>query len=245
MSQLSKLRKCTYNILLLGAPGVGKGTYGKLLSAEMNANIMESGALCRAAAASDIQIRNIINSGNLLDANLIFKMVENYLHSNNNNSDDKMSILFDGYPRNIQQAQVFHDSALGMEYPFDLAIHFKLPHHILMAKLLGRRVCANKECNANYNVCDINEGDIVMKAMKPIKNECFCDKCGSELIKREDDKQEIIENRLNVFDAVNGPLIEFYENKGILMEYDIKKGVDDFPDILDKIEQKLLLKWCN
>ena len=226
---------------MLGAPGAGKGTYGKMLSKQMNAKIMESGALCRAAAASDVHIRNIINSGGLLGADEIFKMVENYLHSNHS-SDSKQSILFDGFPRNAPQAQKFHDSDLGAQYPLDLAIYFKLPHHVLMAKLLGRRVCRNKQCNANYNLCDIDDGEIVMKALRPMNNEGLCDKCDSELTQRNDDNGEVIEKRLNVFYAMNGPLLEFYEKRRILMSYEIKKGIEDFPDILHQIEQRLIVR---
>lgn len=236
---LSKLSKSCYNVLLLGAPGVGKGTYGKLLAKQMNAKIMESGGLCRSAAKNDNNIREIILSGGLLQDEHIFKMVSDYLHGNHY-SEDKQSVLFDGFPRTANQAKKFHDSTLGKEYPLDLAIHFNLPHNILKEKALGRRICSNNKCQQNYNICDINDGDIIMPPMKP-KIDGICDKCGAKLIKREDDNEIIIEKRLNVFYSFNDPLVDYYEKQEILINYDIKKGIDDFPDILTKIEKSLLL----
>mmetsp|Transcript_15576 Transcript_15576/g.24597 ORF Transcript_15576/g.24597 Transcript_15576/m.24597 type:complete len:243 (-) Transcript_15576:594-1322(-) len=235
----SKLSQRCYNILLLGAPGVGKGTYGKLLANSINARIMESGALCRTAAQTDRHIYDLVTNGDLLGDDEIFLMVENYLHSNHF-SDDKRSVLFDGFPRTLKQTQRFHASELGKEYPLNLAIHFNLPHSVLKAKMLGRRVCGNAQCAANYNVCDIEEGDIVMPSMRPRKKQGFCDQCDSKLVQRDDDNERVIERRLNAFYALNDPMLEFYDKLGILMNYDIKKGVDDFPDILSKIEEKLI-----
>lgn len=238
---MSKLSKSCYNILLLGAPGVGKGTYGKLLAADINAKIMESGALCRSASKTDKHIANIIHQGGLLGDDEIFKMVNDYLHSNHY-SEDKQSVLFDGFPRTLIQAQKLHDTKLGKEYPLNLAIHFNLPHHVLKDKLLGRRICSNDKCGKNYNICDINDetNGIIMPSLKPLKKDGFCDKCNSKLITRDDDTEKIIENRLNVFYEMNDPLVEFYENEGILINFDIKRGIDDYPDILKQIENYLL-----
>lgn len=235
---MSKLAKDCFNVLLLGAPGVGKGTYGKMLAAAMNAKQMESGALCRAAAQSgDVQIRDLIANGSLIGDDLILDMVLRYLHQHQSGSH-RTSILFDGFPRTLHQAQRFRDR-VACDFPLDLAIQFKLPHHILKQKLLGRRVCVRDGCGSNYNVCDINEDDIRMPPMSP-KSEGLCDKCHSELTVRADDNEQTIENRLHLFYEANDPLMKFYEEEGILMSYDIKKGIDDFPDILGRIERRLL-----
>lgn len=219
----SKLAQRCYNVLLLGAPGAGKGTYGKLMASAMNAKQMESGALCRAAAQSgDAQIREIMAKGTLIGDDLIFDMVVDYLKQNQG-GPTKTSLLFDGFPRTVDQATRFHHE-IASEFPLDLAIHFKLPHHILKEKLLGRRVCTNKECGANYNVTNIDDGDIIMPPLNPQK-EGICDKCGSELTMREDDNATTIENRLNLFYETNDPLIKFYHREGILMNYSIKRGI--------------------
>mmetsp|Transcript_5112 Transcript_5112/g.8437 ORF Transcript_5112/g.8437 Transcript_5112/m.8437 type:complete len:245 (+) Transcript_5112:40-774(+) len=237
----SKLSQSCYNILLLGAPGVGKGTYGKLLSKTINAKIMESGGLCRAAMATDAHIRDIVTNGTLLEDDKIFSMVDKYLHSNHC-SEDKRSVLFDGFPRNIQQAQFFHASPLGKEYPLNLAIHFDLPRNILTRKALGRRVCSNRRCEAIYNLADINEGDMIMPSMRPTKKSGFCDECDAPLLQRGDDTEKAVQQRLDLFYALNDPLLDFYDKQNILIKYQIKKGVEDFPDILSKIESALLPK---
>merc|ERR1712154_101230 len=112
--------------------------------------------------------------------------------------------------------------------------------HILMRKLLGRRVCTHGECGASFNVCEVNEGDIVMPSMAP-KKEGVCDLCGSALAIRVDDTEEIIAERMRIFEEQNAPIVEFYRSEGLLLEYDVKKGVDDVPDVTAQMRDRLLV----
>mmetsp|Transcript_18946 Transcript_18946/g.23321 ORF Transcript_18946/g.23321 Transcript_18946/m.23321 type:complete len:163 (+) Transcript_18946:1-489(+) len=142
------------------------------------------------------------------------------------------SFILDGFPRNLNQSKLFHQY-----YGVDVVIHFKLPHDILLKKLTGRRVCIDMpKCPGNFNIADINEGDIVMPSMSP-KIDGICDLCGKELTQRPDDNEESIEERLKIYYDKTGPIEQYFKDSGLLLEYNIKKGIDDVPDIIDKMNQ--------
>merc|ERR1719189_1857277 len=126
-------------------------------------------------------IKNSMKTGKLVSDDIVIPIVIDFLRNVSN------SFIFDGFPRTLKQAE-----RLQQEYPLDLGIYFKLPHHILVDKLLGRRVCSNKECGRSFNITEINEGDIVMPSLKP-KVDGICDECGSALEVRVDDTLEVIE----------------------------------------------------
>ena len=231
--------KKRYSLLFLGAPGVGKGTFSKLIAPKFNAQVMTSSNLLRDVADDLLKngnlnakltgeyIKECMKTGKLVSDDLVIPIVIDFLRN------IQGSLIFDGFPRTLNQA-----ARLQSEYPLDLGIYFKLPHHILVNKLLGRRVCTNKECGSSYNICEVNEGDIIMPSMKP-KVSGTCDICGYELEIRVDDTLEVIEERLRIFYQQNDPIVNFYKFSGLLLEYDVKKGIDDVPDILNQIEQKL------
>lgn len=228
-----------YCLLFLGAPGVGKGTFGKKIAPKFNAQLMTSSDLLRDAADDQLKHGNIkqklngeyikqcIKTGKLVSDDIVIPIVIDFLQNICG------SFIFDGFPRTLNQAQ-----RLQKEYPLDLGIYFKLPHHILVNKMLGRRVCINKECGSSYNICEINENDIIMPSMKP-KINGKCDICGDELEIRIDDTLEIIEERLKIFYQQNNPIVEYYKSCGLLLEYHVKRGIDDVPDILNQIQQTL------
>merc|ERR1719384_2106344 len=124
-------------------------------------------------------IKNSMKTGKLVSDDIVIPIVIDFLRNVSN------SFIFDGFPRTLKQAQ-----RLQMEFPLDLGIYFKLPHHILVNKMLGRRVCS--KCNSVYNICQVNEGDIIMPSMEP-KKSGVCDHCGSDLEIRIDDTLEVIE----------------------------------------------------
>lgn len=252
-SSFANRRHC---LLFLGAPGVGKGTFGKRIAPHFNAQLMTSSDLLRAAADEQMKsndqsckengeyIKNSMKTGKLVSDDIVIPIVIDFLRNVSN------SFIFDGFPRTLKQAE-----RLQQEYPLDLGIYFKLPHHILVNKMLGRRVCTNRACGASFNICEVNEGlsmlcdnvcmfvsellgEIVMPSMKP-KKDGICDKCGSDLEIRVDDTLEIIEERMRIFYQQSKPIIEYYRSEGLLLEYEIKKGVDDVDDILEKIQKRL------
>ena len=144
----------TLSIIFMGAPGVGKGTYSKIIAPHYNATILSSGDLIRNAieAGDDKEkskeLMNTVKSGKMVDDSIVIPMVLDYLRTIPN------SFILDGFPRNLNQSKLFHQY-----YGVDIVIHFKLPHDILLKKLTGRRVCIDMpKCPGNFNIADINEG---------------------------------------------------------------------------------------
>lgn len=148
-----------HSLLFLGAPGVGKGTFGKRIAPHFNAQLMTSSDLLRESADEQLKknddtskqngeyIKRCIQSGKLVSDDIVIPIVIDFLRNVSN------SFIFDGFPRTLKQAE-----RLQQEYPLDLGIYFKLPHHILVNKMLGRRICTNPECRASYNITEVNEG---------------------------------------------------------------------------------------
>ncbi len=144
------------------------------------------------------------------------------------------SFILDGFPRTRFQAERIYQ-----EFGLDLAVHFYLPDDILIKKMGGRRVC--DDCKTNFNVTEINEGDIVMPSMAP-KEEGICDRCGGHLGTREDDKPHVIRDRLKLHHNTEGPIIEFYQELGHLLHFDVKRGIDDVPEIIALMKKALFIK---
>lgn len=220
------------SLLFLGAPGVGKGTFSKLIAPSFNAEIMTSSDLLRDAAdreqgADGAYIAECIGSGKLVSDEVVVPIVTSFLQS------VPHSLILDGFPRTLNQAQ-----RLQQHFPLDLGIYFRLPHHILLRKLLGRRVCGDPSCGASFNICEVAEGEIVMPSMAP-KEHGVCDECSGQLKIRVDDTAEIIEERLKTFYQQNDPIVEFYRAEGLLLEYKVKRGIDDVPDITKSIRERL------
>ncbi len=137
----------------------------------------------------------------------------------------------DGFPRNVAQA----DALEGMVAP-NQVLNITLPEQVLMAKIMGRRVC--RTCGANYNVASIQQGDLDMPPMLP-KVHDTCDRCGSKnsLEQRADDKEDVVRERLKVYHAETKPLIEYYTARGILQTFAVKKGVRDTDQLLRELNE--------
>ncbi|ETO13294.1 hypothetical protein RFI_24080 [Reticulomyxa filosa] len=207
-----------YGFVLLGAPGVGKGTFSKGMSKEFDAKVITSGDLLRRASqdSKDTErgryLQQCIASGELVPDHIVLPMVVDQLR------DQTKSFILDGFPRTLHQAQ-----RINAEYHFDLAIYFTLPDSVLIQKMLGRRVCVH--CGRTFNIASINQGDIVMPSMRPQKDGT-CDDCGHSLDVRVDDTSEVVLQRLELFHEVTSPIVSFYKEKGNLLEFEIK--TDDF-----------------
>jgi len=216
-----------HGFAFVGAPGVGKGTFSKKIAKEFNANVITSGDLLRRVAANSKDtergkyVHQCIASGELVPDHIVLPMVVDELR------DQTKSFILDGFPRTVGQAK-----RLYSEYHFDLAIHFKLPDDVLVKKVLGRRVC--EKCGRTFNVASICEGDIVMPSMQSLRDG-VCDDCGSLLTKRIDDTPEVVQQRLQLFHETTGPLLNFYKEKGTLLEFHIKTGVNDTLRLLGDI----------
>ncbi|ETO27056.1 hypothetical protein RFI_10077 [Reticulomyxa filosa] len=229
------------NILLLGPPGSGKSIYGNLLSKHFSAPIISSGNIIRAfhqtvsvssEKSQTHHISNCLASGRMVDDDIVVNLVSQEYSSIVEVSNCKM-VLWDGFPRTVKQAALIS---------FDCILKINLPEDILIAKILGRRVC--NKCARNYNLCTINDEkrEIVMPSMAPTNGDLSrCDDCeDGTLTQRLDDNYETIVKRLKVFRDETEPIEEHYMKQldwFQLIDFHIKTGVNDIPKMIDSINQ--------
>lgn len=222
-------------LLLMGAPGVGKGTYGKRLSKDWNMPVFSTGEYLRnilqneKSALAD-QIRGIVQSGKLVGDDIVYKIMERRLLRD----EDKNAkgIILDGFPRTVDQAKLMEK--LGT---VTAAMNFFLRDDILVEKLAGRREC--EKCHTPYNVATIRRDGYDMDPLMPKKNAELCDSCDGKLIQRQDDTPEVIKDRLEVYKSKTAPLEGYYKEKGVYIEFEPKRGVKDYPEIKQKLEEFL------
>ncbi len=190
-------------IVLLGAPGAGKGTQAKKLIEKYGIPQISTGDLLRAAVAAGTPLgkeaKSYMDKGELVPDSVVLGMVEERLKQD----DCKKGYILDGFPRNTAQAEALDKMLISLNMPLDAALSVDVPFEDLMKRLTGRRTC--KSCGQMYNIY-----------FSPPQKEGVCDKCGGELFQRDDDKEETIKKRLEVYSAQTEPLIDYYKKKGIL-----------------------------
>lgn len=213
-------------IVLLGAPGAGKGTQAKKLIEKYGIPQISTGDLLRAAVAAGTQLgkeaKSYMDKGELVPDSVVLGMVEERLKQD----DCKKGYILDGFPRNTAQAEALDKMLGSLNMPLDAALSVDVPFEDLMKRLTGRRTC--KSCGQMYNVY-----------FSPPKKEGVCDKCGGELFQRDDDKEETIKKRLEVYSAQTAPLIDYYKKKGILKTVAGVGSIDDiFKNVCAVLEGK-------
>ncbi len=190
-------------IVLLGAPGAGKGTQAKKLVEKYGLPQVSTGDLLRAAVAAGTPLgkeaKSYMDSGQLVPDSVVLGMMEERMKQD----DMKKGYILDGFPRNTKQAEALDKMLAGLNMSLDAALSVDVPFEDLMKRLTGRRTC--KACGQMYNIY-----------FSPSKQEGKCDKCSGELFQRDDDKEETIKKRLDVYNASTAPLIDYYKSKGIL-----------------------------
>ncbi len=201
------------NIILLGAPGAGKGTQAVVLAREKGLAHIASGDLFREAQNSGTELGNLVKSymekGDLVPDNVTVKMILERI----NQPDCANGFLLDGFPRTMAQAEAL-DSALNKEgKQIDKVIYVKVPNEELVKRLSGRWICRN--CQAPFHSVDA-----------PPKVAGKCDHCGGELYQRADDNEETVRNRLDVFMKQTSPLIDYYTKADKLVEVNGNQSVD-------------------
>jgi len=213
-------------IVLLGAPGAGKGTQAKKLIEKYGLPQISTGDLLRAAVAAGTPLgkeaKSYMDKGELVPDSVVLGMVEERLGQD----DCKKGYILDGFPRNTLQAEALDKMLASLNMPLTAALSVDVPFEDLMKRLTGRRTC--KACGQMYN--------IYFKA--PAK-EGVCDKCKGELFQRDDDKEATIKKRLEVYTAQTEPLIGYYRNKGILKTV---SGTGSIDEIFKKVTEALGLK---
>ena len=198
-------------VILLGAPGSGKGTVaGKLASENEGLKHVSSGDLLRGAVAkgtsAGVEAKGYMEKGNLVPDALIAQMIKDVVAE----TTGDVTMLLDGFPRNLAQAKILED----MGAPVKSAVLIDVPDSIIQDRIAGRRTCP--KCKAGYHVRNL-----------PPKVEGVCDVCGEKLVIRKDDNPETVKDRLVVYHRETEPLIAFYRDKGLLKSVDGTIGVDN------------------
>ena len=191
-------------LILLGAPGAGKGTVAKQLTKLDGSVQISTGDILRGAvqAGSELgkQAEAFMKAGDLVPDDLIMGIMEQRLRE----QDCAQGFLLDGFPRTIPQAEALKDLLQRIDVSLDFAVEIDVPREIILDRLTTRRTC--EKCGAIYNV----------KSLPP-KVEGVCDKCGGKVVQRDDETEEAISNRLDVYHEKTAPLVGFYENEGMLL----------------------------
>ena len=195
-------------VILLGAPGSGKGTIaGRLAAADPKLKHVSSGDLLRGAVAkgtaAGVEAKAYMEKGELVPDALIARMIEDVIAE----TTGDVTMLLDGFPRNVAQAEIL--AATGV--PIRSVVLVDVPDAVIADRIAGRRTCP--KCKAGYHV----------KALPP-KVEGICDKCGAELVIRKDDNPDTVKDRLVVYHRETEPLIAYYEGKGLLRRIDGDQG---------------------
>ena len=201
-------------IIMLGAPGAGKGTQAKMISEKYGLPHVSTGDIFRAniknGTALGMEAKQYMDKGLLVPDELTVKILLDRVAQD----DCKNGYVLDGFPRTIPQAEVLDKALTDLNDKVDFAINVDVPDENIINRMSGRRACVS--CGATYHI----------EYAAP-KKEGICDKCGAELILRNDDKPETVKNRLNVYHEQTQPLIEYYGKKGILKEVDGTKAMND------------------
>ncbi|HZJ81136.1 MAG TPA: adenylate kinase [Guyparkeria sp.] len=213
-------------IVLLGAPGSGKGTQAARLVEHYQVPQISTGDLLRAAVAANTELgreaKTAMDAGQLVSDEIVLGMIRERLAQ----PDTERGFILDGFPRNIAQAEALDEMLEAIERPLELAILLEVPLDSLMQRLTGRMTCEN--CGAVFN-----------RNTNPPKQDRRCDHCQHELIQRDDDNEETVGRRLEVFQEQTAPLIEYYQRDQRLARVDGERGIEqiasDFRKILDPI----------
>ena len=196
------------NFIFLGPPGAGKGSLAVKVAEDYKIPHISTGDIFRANIKAQtplgVKVKAIIDSGSLVSDELTFELVKDRLAQD----DCKNGYILDGFPRTIPQAEMLEGLVSDVK-----VVNFEIKDEIVIRRLSTRRVC--KACGANFNVLTL-----------PPKVEGVCDKCGGELYQRDDDKQESILHRMDVYREQTEPLINFYKNKGKITNLDASIETD-------------------
>ncbi len=210
-------------LLIMGAPGAGKGTQAALIKEAYNIKHISTGDMFRKAISektpTGIEAKSYIDQGKLVPDSVTNKLVRERLSE----KDCENGFLLDGYPRNLAQAEELDKILKDLGIKLDAVINVSVDDNFLIERITGRRTCT--KCGASYHV----------SFNKP-KVEGICDECGSILIQRPDDSEETIKNRLSVYYEKTKPVLDYYEAQNIVKNVD---GIGEINEIFEKIKKEL------
>ena len=197
------------NLILLGAPGAGKGTQAAILAKELSIPTISTGNILRAAVASGSELgkqaKACMESGALVSDEIIIGIIRDRLAE----PDCANGYILDGVPRTLGQAEALEENGIK----FDHVVSMEISDETIMERMSGRRVCP--KCGATYHIVAV-----------PPKKDGVCDECGSELITRKDDAPETVKSRLAVYHKETEPLKEFYRSRGVLVPVEDQGSVE-------------------
>ncbi|MFP4655363.1 MAG: adenylate kinase [Methanohalobium sp.] len=207
------------NIVLFGPPGAGKGTQAKEISENYHIPHISTGDILRDNVKNGTELGNkakeYMDKGELVPDEVLIGIIKNRLIE----PDCNNGYILDGYPRTINQADALDEILENLGKSLDVVLNIEVPDEELVTRLSGRRICSN--CGANYHL-----------KFSPPSKDGICDVCGGKLYQRDDDKEEVIKQRLETYNNQTAPLIGYYKEKDILVNIDGTGKVEDvFEDI--------------
>ena len=215
LAEMEKIMK----IIMLGAPGAGKGTQAKMIAEKYSIPHVSTGDIFRANIKNGTELgmeaKKYMDQGLLVPDELTVKILLDRVSQD----DCRNGYVLDGFPRTIPQAEVLDEALSKLGEQIDYAINVDVPDENIVKRMSGRRACL--KCGATYHIEHV-----------PPKKEGICDVCASELVLRDDDKPETVQKRLKVYHEQTQPLIDFYTKKGVLKEVD---GTVDMKDVFQAI----------
>lgn len=213
-------------LILLGAPGAGKGTQAEMLTKLYDIPCISTGNIFREHISKNTELgqkaKAYMDEGKLVPDSLVIELVKSRITQD----DCKNGMIFDGFPRTIPQAEALDVMLKELNIPIDFVINVAVADELIIERMAGRTVCPS--CGASYH-----------KVNKPSKVSGKCDLCSADLIQREDDKAETVKKRLDIYHEQTEPLIAYYQGQGKLVDID---GVGAVEEVRDRVKTALGVK---
>jgi len=210
-------------LVLLGPPGAGKGTQAQQLQEELRIPQIASGDLLRLAVRNKtplgLEAKRYMDQGTLVPDDLVVKLIEERLHD----PDAAKGFILDGFPRTLAQAEALREMLVRNHQALDMVLALVVPDQEIIKRISGRRTCKN--CGAMYHTI-----------FDPPRNVGLCNKCNSELYQRDDDAEDTVKMRLEVYDTQTRPLLSYYQDRGLLKRIE---GVGLLDDVRRRIRAAL------
>ena len=212
----TKVKEVLYmTIIMLGAPGTGKGTVAGILSEKLDIPQVSTGDIFRKNIKEQTELGKLANEyiskGNLVPDEVTIDIVKDRLKQD----DVQKGIILDGFPRTVKQAEALDEILKQEGKEVDIVINLETPEEEIIERIVNRRVCSNQECKTVYNLI-----------LNPPKEENICDKCGTELVQRADDNVETVKSRFRNYIDQTSPLVEYYTKAGKLQTELVSKSVN-------------------
>ena len=216
-------------LIMLGAPGTGKGTVASKLSEKLGIPQVSTGDIFRKAIVErtpvGIEAEKYMSQGMLVPDEVTIKIVEERLKD----SDVQNGLILDGFPRTIEQAEALDKMLKDADKNIRLAINLETPEEEIIDRIVSRRICSNQECKTVFNT-----------KLNPPKQDGICDKCGSELKQRKDDNEETVKNRLESYYKQSAPIVDYYKEKGLLYSSEVSIKINKMAvDVVEEVYELL------